>query len=252
MEEIDDNMIYNILYNKYYEYPVQEINPSSIDLKDKKIILLCGSGCSRDDNIPTFEEMKKENYYEIFSQNSYENDTIYFYENLNQLMIKCRELKKIKYNQNVFIVTTNIDGMFIGDQVFEIHGNIFEYKCHLCSTIYERNKIDGLPLCKMSIPLCNCCNHILKPNIQLFGDVEFQYDENKYKQYESFKKECNYDNTIIFEIGCGLLVPLLRHESHLLKKKGYDVYRINVKDFDEEIKGLKMSGKTFIQDFYHT
>jgi len=241
MEEIDDNVIHNILQQIYYEFPCETIKVENINLKDKKIILLCGSGCSRDYNIPTFEEMKKDNYYEVFSQSNYENDTLYFYENMNKLIKKCVKLNKIKFNENVFTVTTNIDGMFIGDNLFEIHGNIFEYKCNKCLVIDKEKYIE-------SIPLCNNCNNILKPNIQLFGDYEFKYDENKYNNYRLFKKECKIENTIVFEIGCGLLVPLLRHESNILKNKGYSVYRINIKDFDDEIKGIKMSGKQFIQD----
>jgi len=241
MEDIDDNVIHNILYQTYYEFPIKDVKLDELDLQNKKIILLCGSGCSRDYNIPTFEEMKKDNYYEIFSQNNYENDTLFFYENMNKLMKKCVELKKIKFNENIFIVTTNIDGMFIGDNLLEIHGNIFEYKCKKCLMIYQEKYIESIPLCKN-------CNNILKPNIQLFGDCDFKYDENKYNKYQSFKKECNNENTIVFEIGCGLLVPLLRHESHILKNKGYNVYRINIKDFDTEIKSIKMSGKNFIQD----
>jgi hypothetical protein len=154
MEEIDDNVIHNILYQTYYEFPIKDIKLDELDLQNKKVILLCGSGCSREYNIPTFEEMKKDNYYEIFSQSNYENDILCFYENMNELMKKCLQINKIKCNENVFIVTTNIDGTFIGDNLFEIHGNIFEYKCKNCSIIYKKNNIDLLPLCKN-------CNHIL-------------------------------------------------------------------------------------------
>jgi len=239
MEEIDDNVIHNIVYQKYYEYPNENIMLENIDLKDKKIILLCGSGCSREYDIPTFEEMKKENYYEIFSQSKYENDILCFYENINNLMKKCSSVNPIEMNENIFIATTNIDGIFIGNNVFEIHGNIFEYKCNKCSNIDRERYIS-------SIPICRECNDILKPNIQLFGDYEFRYDEKKCYNYKKFKEGCKNDNTLIFEIGCGLLVPLLRHESHILKKKGFEVYRVNIKDFDREIKSINISGKKII------
>ena len=62
-----------------------------------------------------------------------------------------------------------------------------------------------------------------------------------------FKKNLTSENTIIFEVGCGLNVPLLRHESELLKLKGYSIYRINIKDFNENIPSIYLSGKKFIE-----
>ena len=38
MEDIDDNVIHNILYQTYYEFPSENIKVENINLKDKKII----------------------------------------------------------------------------------------------------------------------------------------------------------------------------------------------------------------------
>ena len=78
-------------------------------------------------------------------------------------------------------------------------------------------------------------------------DGDFEYNTTQYGNYESFKKNMYIENTIIFEVGCGLCVPMLRHESEVFKKKGYNVYRINIKDFDNTIPSIKLSGKPFIE-----
>ena len=70
------------------------------------------------------------------------------------------------------------------------------------------------------------------------------------ENYKNFKKKINVDNTVIFEFGCGLLVPLLRHESQVLYNKGFDVYRINVKDFDNYIPRLNITGNNFLKKLF--
>lgn len=242
MEDVNDNAIYKIMNQKYIDTPIVKINLEDIDLKNKKILILCGSGLTKDFNIDTFEEMKKNNYYDIFSLSNYENDTLNFYEYINLFKKKCSLLNKININNinNIFVVTTNIDGMFIGNNIFEIHGNIFEYKCLHCNDIKELKMINILPL-------CTNCNNIVRPNVQLYSDSDFKLNDKQLNQYKEFKKNLFIDNTIIFEIGCGLSVPILRHETEILKEKGFDIYRINVKDFDNNTKSIKLSGKLFIE-----
>ena len=243
MEEIEDNVINIILQQQYFSETNNIISFEEIDLTNKNILLLCGSGCSKNYNIDTFEEMKKKKYYDIFSLNNYENDTLEFYKSINILKEQCNQLNKIKNKQNIFIVTTNIDGLFIGDNIFEIHGNIFEYKCNFCKKNFIITELINLPLCKN----CNC---ILRPNIQLYGDGDFKMNNIQLENYKNFKKKINVDNTVIFEFGCGLLVPLLRHESQVLYNKGFDVYRINVKDFDNYIPRLNITGNNFLKKLF--
>ena len=242
MEDVNDNAIYKIMNQKYIDTPLVKINLEDINLKNKKILILCGSGLTKDFNIDTFEEMKKNNYYDIFSLSNYENDTLNFYEYINLFKKKCSLLNKININNinNIFVVTTNIDGMFIGNNIFEIHGNIFEYKCLHCNDIKELKMINILPL-------CTNCNNIVRPNVQLYSDSDFKLNDKQLNQYKEFKKNLSIDNTIIFEIGCGLSVPILRHETEILKEKGFDIYRINVKDFDNNTKSIQLSGKLFIE-----
>ena len=186
--------------------------------------------------------MKKGNYYDIFSLSNYENDTLSFYKHINNFKHKCLTLNKINTN-NIFIVTTNIDGMFIGYNLFEIHGNIFEYKCLHCNIVQFTEKLEELPLCEI-------CNNIVRPNIQLYGDGDFNFNKTQHDNYKRFKENLNTENTIIFEVGCGLSVPILRHEVEVLKQKGYDVCRINVKDFDNNTMSIQMSGKQFIEHIF--
>jgi NAD-dependent SIR2 family protein deacetylase len=241
MEEIDDTIISKILEQSYYKEPVCKINTEDIDLVGKNILLLCGSGITKDYGIDTFEEMKQKNYYDVFSMSSYETDTLEFYRYLNAIKTNCLRLSKIKNDKSTtFIVTTNIDGMFVGDNVFELHGSIFEYKCNHCKTMDIITEV-------VEIPLCKTCGHILRPNIQLYGDGNYTFNENQKKNYSVFKQNMVPQNTIVFEVGCGLGVPYLRHESESLKKKGFDVYRVNIKDFDTTTKSVALSGKQFLE-----
>ena len=243
MEEIDDNVIDFILQQPYFDETKKMVSFEEIDLTDKKILILCGSGCSKNYNIDTFEEMKKKGYYDIFSLNNFENDTLEFHKSINKLKEKCNQLNQIINKENIFIVTTNIDGLFIGENIFEIHGNIFEYKCNCCKEIFTIQEI-------IDLPTCINCNCILRPNIQLYGDGDFVMNKIQIESYTKFKKEINVDNTVIFEFGCGLLVPLLRHESQVLYNKGFSVYRINVKDFDNSIPNLNITGKQFLEKIF--
>jgi len=239
MEDIDELIIDKILNQTYKETPYVKCNLQDINFKNKKILILCGSGITKDYNIDTFEEMKKGNYYDIFSLSNYENDTLNFYTHINVFKNKCLSLNKINMN-NVFLVTTNIDGMFVGNNLFEIHGNIFEYKCLNCNLIHVSETIDILPL-------CNNCNTIIRPNIQLYNDGDYNFNTLQYETYIKFKEKLDIENTIVFEVGCGLAIPMLRHESEVLKQKGYTVYRINIKDFDNNTNSISISGKEFIE-----
>lgn len=240
MEDINEEIISQILNQSYKDEPSLEYLLKNIPLQDKNIIILCGSGLTKDYGIDTFEEMKRGNYYDIFSFSKYETDLINFYQNINLLKKKCSQLVKIPQNQsNIFVVTTNIDGMFVGNNLFETHGNIFEYKCLHCNIIFSKDT--------ELIPLCMSCNNIVRPNIQFYCDGDFRFNERQMKKYIDFKNACSKENTLIFEVGCGLSVPLLRHETYVLKQKGYDVYRVNIKDFDDNTNSIKMSGKIFIE-----
>ena len=247
MEDVNDEIINKILNQISYNVPIVKLNLTEhkltdINTKDKKILILCGSGITKDYNIDTFEEMKRGNYYDIFSLSNYENDTLSFYKHINNFKHKCLTLNKINTN-NIFIVTTNIDGMFIGYNLFEIHGNIFEYKCLHCNIVQFTEKLEELPLCEI-------CNNIVRPNIQLYGDGDIKFNKIQHDNYKNFKENLNAENTIIFEVGCGLSVPILRHEVEVLKQKGYNVYRINVNDFDNNTISIQMSGKQFIEQIF--
>jgi NAD-dependent SIR2 family protein deacetylase len=242
MEEIDEHIIEKILNQTYTDTPRLQQSLQEIHLKHKKILILCGSGISKDYGIDTFEEMKRKNYYDIFSLSNYENDTLSFYEHINILKKICSSLIKINA-ADAFIVTTNIDGMFIGNNVFEVHGNIFEYNCLHCNTIHPTKLIESFPLCKI-------CNNIVRPNIQLYGDGDFKFNEKQYQKYENFKRTMQKEDTIIFEVGCGLSVPILRHETECFKNKGYTVYRVNIKDFDDHTMSIKTNGKMFIDHVF--
>lgn len=213
----------------------------------KYFIFLCGSGTSQEYGMKTFEEMKKENYYDIFSLSTFDYDTLFFYENFNIIKKQCEMLPKVIIPSTVFMITTNIDHVFLGENVYEIHGSVNEYQCNVC-------KIKCILDKEECIPLCRICNTILRPWIQLYGDGDFLSDVQKEKQYRHFK-QFPINETLVFEIGCGTKVPLLRNESISLHKRGYKVVQVNVKDFHTTFLSITCKGGTFINqivDYIHT
>jgi NAD-dependent deacetylase len=241
MEDINDEVIFTLTSQNYSDEVINEFTGNVKEfIENKNIIIFCGAGFSKDFGIDTFEDMKKINYFDFCSLDDYNKDVLNFYNNYNKLKEKCNLLKKIKLPSNFFVVTTNIDNIFETDNIYEIHGNINNYCCNNCKKIY--NIIDTI-----NVPICKDCNNIMRPNIQLYSDNEFIENEIQKENYQKFKEKISKENTVFIEIGCGIQVPLLRHESIIFHNLGYDVIRINIKDFDNIIPSIKLKTIDFLK-----
>ena len=71
------------------------------------------------------------------------------------------------------IITQNVDGLHQAAgsrQVIELHGNLREFVCTGCGTIGSIERLTG-PLDAGTLPRCDACGALLKPNVVLFDDL---------------------------------------------------------------------------------
>lgn len=165
--------------------------------KSKKIAILTGAGMSTDSGIPDFRS--KTGLYtkvpeDILSLSNFkENPTEvydFLYKYLNTLNVKPNRghfiLKEIEdMGKEVNIITQNIDHLHsINSNVIEFHGSLNKAKCLNCNTIYDIEDIiqkqeDNFLMHKVDYKY-NCeCGGLIKPNIVLYEEDVYHYNEAK-------------------------------------------------------------------------
>ena len=171
-----------------------------------------------------------------------------------------------KKNDNYFIFTSNVDGQFQKagfdeENIVECHGSIHHMQCshNCCDEIFDAKDIsidvDMEKFKALNIPKCKNCGEVIRPNILMFGDWQWNSrrtskQERNYEKWLSSLKQKDMSVAII-EIGAGLSVPTVRYEGESVAKElNGKLLRINPSDeeVDEDIgislpyggyKGLK-------------
>lgn len=64
---------------------------------------------------------------------------------------------------NLNVITQNVDGLQIANNLIEFHGNAHVWFCEKCKLIVPKN------IANTCSYRCEKCNHILQPNITLYG-----------------------------------------------------------------------------------
>lgn len=158
----------------------------SIDYSDK-IVLIVGSGISTDEAMLSY---KKENIEKILSMRSYNENPIVFWKYFKSIFNYLLE-NDIQPNENYYfaedlinegkdvcVVTKNIDGLFsqipgleLNRNYFEINGNVTKFYCTCCDREYEKEWVN-----QSYMPYCENvdCTELLRPHMVLPGE------ENKY------------------------------------------------------------------------
>jgi NAD-dependent SIR2 family protein deacetylase len=173
-------------------------------------------------------------------------------------------IQKKHFKNNYFIKSSNVDGHFLHSdldfskkKLFELHGSINYNQCDTCKTIirseldlnFDHDKGEVLEL-----PKCKKCNKMLRPNIKLSGDVEFnqQRFNKQFENYKSFYK--NLHDFVILEIGAGTLLPIIRnYGEELINSKRHKCTMIRINNTDASIKyGSKLNviDKSNIHDYH--
>ncbi|MBK2257660.1 SIR2 family NAD-dependent protein deacylase [Francisella philomiragia] len=166
-------------------------------------------------------------------------------------------------NNNYFVYTSNVDGHFQkagfdADRICEVHGSIHHLQCTMnCNDeIWNNREIIHINKEQMSVdryPRCNSCGGIARPNILMFDDYYWVYQNSK-KQEGKFNNWLH--NTVIakkqklaiIEIGCGMSIQTIRMNNDWLVSKclgNAKLIRINPKDSEVAPTkgwGLEMGG----------
>ncbi len=136
-------------------------------------------------------------------------------------------LENVKDRYDYFIATSNIDGYFKRagfdeNKIYEVHGSVNYLQCmdKKCNSINGVTPAINLPTFNKNtfiadwLPKCKFCKKMSRPNVSMFGDVEFYgkpYEHQRKRMNEwllNIKKQNK--KLVILEIGCGINPHSLR------------------------------------------
>lgn len=146
-----------------------------------------------------------------------------------------------------WIVTTNVDGhaQVAGfENVFECHGSINHWQCTnlICA---DKNGLveppalvvdeETMTCAPTNEHYCGYCSNPLRPNILMFGDVDFcdLREKEQYSRYTHFKfrleERGRLPRVAVLEIGAGQAIPTMRVQAQQTANEfGTKVIRINM------------------------
>jgi NAD-dependent SIR2 family protein deacetylase len=229
------------------------------------LILTSGAGMSADSGLPVYRSNPQEykNYKKIMSLHSFKHEPVEFWNfNINFirniLNHKPHEgyhiLRELVKNKEYFVVTSNVDGYyeragFDKNKIYEIHGNKLrlqsESMIYDFNSIIPQNFIDTIKFNRFNLPKCAVTNEILRPNILLFNDNEFNKTivSEQEERFEKFMNNIDKNKKIvILEIGAGTEIPTIRVIGDYIKNNfGAKLIRVNFED------GIDMKALDFLK-----
>ena len=150
-----------------------------------------------------------------------------------------------------FVFTSNVDGQFQkagypDDRVLECHGSIHYLQCtEQCGRgIWPSDGIDvdvdeATIRARSTLPSCPDCGAVLRPNILMFGDWE--WDMGRYNaqasEYENWLRRVRGRKVVAIELGAGLAIPTVRCEC---EQRGKALIRINPREADVAAGGVSL------------
>ncbi len=148
-----------------------------------------------------------------------------------------------------FVFTSNVDGQFqqagfAQQHILEQHGSIHFLQCHAgCSDrilpadhVHPQVDLQQVRL-KSALPRCPDCHSILRPNILMFGDFNWnpQRWHEQQARYREWRKQVRGANVVAIELGAGTAIPTVRFECEQVATK---VIRINPRDHQVPAHGI--------------
>ena len=150
------------------------------------------------------------------------------------------------FKKQVFFTKKNKVKVILGfdeNKVYEIHGSINHMQCNSCLNVF---KADGFEIpydpesfeAKEPLPKCKSCKNIIRPNILMFGDYEFDDSrcQIQNRKYHDFLNKLNKkDILVILEFGAGHAVPTIRsfgEQLLLYNNCQTTLVRVNLRDYD--------------------
>ena len=182
-----------------------------IDLirESEKILVFVGAGLSTESGIPDFrspggiwdkydpsdfdfhkfvsDERAREKYWQMSTEYyGVMKDAV-----PNQAHLSIKRLEDI--GKLLAIVTQNIDHLHhkagnSPNKIIEIHGTAFSVSCLSCKKAYDRDKIEDRIKSGVTVPYCDDCSGILKPDTVSFGQA---MPEDKMLESLLHARECD-------------------------------------------------------------
>tara|TARA_B100001287_G_C22662728_1_gene521215 strand:- start:378 stop:1238 length:861 start_codon:yes stop_codon:yes gene_type:complete len=213
------------------------------------ILIVSGAGMSVDSGVPTYRGNDG-----IWSKSIKIGDETYSYDEISSLkmwktkpklawgfksrfynLMKELEphngyyelLDNIKDRYDYFVATSNIDGYFKRsgfdiNKIYEVHGSVnylqcMDKKCNILNGVVEARNMPTYneeTFIADWLPMCEHCGNMSRPNVSMFGDVEFygkpyEYQRKRLNEWLFNLKKTN-KKLVILEIGCGINPHSLR------------------------------------------
>jgi NAD-dependent deacetylase len=173
---------------------MDDVIKRGIDLirESEKILVFVGAGLSTESGIPDFrspggiwdkydpsdfdfdkfvsDERAREKYWQMSTE---------YYEVMRDAVPNQAHLSLIRLEDTgklLAIVTQNIDHMHhkagnSPNKIIEIHGTAFSVSCLSCHKAYDRDEIEARIKSGVTVPYCEDCSGILKPDTVSFGQA---------------------------------------------------------------------------------
>lgn len=213
------------------------------------ILIVTGAGMSVDSGIPTYRGSgglwtrsivigdETFSYDEISSLDMWKTRPELawgFKSHFYHLMNSCEVhqgyfelLASIDARYDYFVATSNIDGYFKKagfdpSRIYEVHGSVNYLQCmdKKCNIQNGISPAEVLPSYNPDtfiadwLPQCKFCKNMSRPNVSMFGDVEFYgkpYEYQRKKMNDWLANLRKYNKKLaILEIGCGINPHSLR------------------------------------------
>lgn len=211
-------------------------------VKNAEAILVCaGAGMSVDTNLPTYRDREGfwndyplyrdigKDYVAMKSPHGFTSDAHFawgffahqygLYKNAVPHEGYYRLLNLLRAKKDYFVVTTNVDGLFLktgfpSDHLHEAHGSIHKLQCtRTCQRIaWKIDNLDvGIDYSTMNaldpLPLCPSCGAISRPNLCMFGDTDDSYiweeSQESARLFREWRQKNKNKKVVILEIWVG-------------------------------------------------
>lgn len=138
-----------------------------------------------------------------------------------------------------FVYTSNVDGQFQKagfERIVECHGSIHQLQCiHDCRdriwpALGVRITVDEATMrASGMLPSCLDCGELARPNIVMFGDMEWngQRSQEQYAALRDWENRNRNRRKVVIECGAGTAIPSVRG---FCQRAGGSLIRINLRE----------------------
>ena len=196
------------------------------------VTVLTGAGISAESGVPTFRGKdgiwKDHDVEKLATPEALTENPQLFWEFYNWRRQLLKEIKPNfahfslvdieNYFEDFTLITQNVDNLhrIAGNKnVVELHGNITRNRCTSCDHIVPMEQ-----MADKTIPYCDQCGAIMKPDVVLFGEA---LNEQLLKKAQAASAECE----VFFSIGTSSVVEPAASLPYIAKANGAYIVEIN-------------------------